>query len=118
MTSKLVERYCFTPAGINLGPQSFLNWNSEAHTAVLEKIVRGLYFHHFKELLNPMAKVKIQWHAKPIELSVEDKSQLSFSSVGGETFEYGFGRDPNDKSLSVWLFSFYRRHWAGGHSSI
>ncbi|HHJ18322.1 MAG TPA: hypothetical protein ENJ84_00590 [Gammaproteobacteria bacterium] len=46
-----------TPAGIEYGKGMKILWDSNAHDATIERMVRGLYYHHFGEILDAEAAV-------------------------------------------------------------
>jgi hypothetical protein len=50
-----------TPSGIVWGVGRKVLWNSRAHDAVVERTIRGLYYHHFNEILGSKAIVRVQW---------------------------------------------------------
>jgi hypothetical protein len=43
--------YLTTPEGIIFERGHKLTWDSEAHDAVVERTSRGLYYHHYREIL-------------------------------------------------------------------
>lgn len=102
-----------TPGGVYLGQGMKLLWNSKAHDAVIERIVRGLYFHHFGEILPSDTHVSPKWFNRPDEKFLQTMSGLKKEVVGNNQFVYLYGRFEEHPSASVWCFEFYGRHWAG-----
>lgn len=92
-------------------------WPREAHDPVIEKITRGLYYHHFGN--------SIPASTTEIEVSFLDKlhdpirdfamgQQLVRASLGGDDiFCYAYGRAEEAPQCSCWIYQFYLRHWAG-----
>lgn len=107
-----------TPSGIYLGQGLKVLWNSTAHDAVIERTVRGLYFHHFDEILPPNVGISPKWFAQPDEQLLKVVSGLEKKVVGENQFVYRFGKDKNLPWVSVWYFEFYGRHWAGAHTGM
>ena len=107
-----------TPSGINLGLGMKVLWNSKSHDAVIERIVRGLYFHHFGEVLPSIANVSPKWFNQPDEVFLEKLEGLKKNVIGDNQFVYSYGRENEHPSFSVWYFEFYGRHWAGAHTGM
>jgi hypothetical protein len=56
------KRFTFeTPAGIFLKERTGGFWPPEVHDPIIEKIIRGLYFYHYAEILADRVEVKVQW---------------------------------------------------------
>jgi hypothetical protein len=109
------EVHAFSPSGLYLGTAIRALWNSKAHDAVVERCVRGLYFHHFGAVLGEKAVVRVQWlRRSPFVPEVMD--QLSLVVVKKGQFAYRFGRSPEKPRVSVWVFNFYDRHFASGYT--
>ena len=84
---------------------------------VIERVVRGLYFHHFQEVIGNRAIVRTQW-LRELSSSIREASlDWNQSSMGGDQFVYRFQRAEDSPLLSVWIFQFHRKHWAGGHTT-
>lgn len=107
-----------TPSGIYIGQGMKVLWNSTAHDAVIGRIVRGLYFHHFDEVLPPDAGVSPKWFNRPNEEFLKAVSGLKKNVVGNNQFTYLYGRDEVSPATSIWCFEFYGRHWAGAHTGM
>ena len=107
-----------TPGGIYIGQGMKVLWNSKAHDAVIERIVRGLYFHHFCDVLPPDAHVSPKWFNQPNVNFLQSLSGLKKNVVGNNQFIYLYGRHEEYPVASVWYFEFYGRHWAGAHTGM
>lgn len=107
-----------TPAGIYLGQGMKVLWNSKAHDAVIERIVRGLYFHHFCEVLPSDTNVSPKWFNNPDNEFLKTLSGLKKNVVGNNQFIYLYSRAEEHPAASVWYFEFYGRHWAGAHTGM
>ena len=53
--------YLESPAGVITERHVGSPWDSEAHDKVIERMIRGLYFYHFSEILGDRVKYKVQW---------------------------------------------------------
>jgi hypothetical protein len=105
-----------TPAGITWGIGRKVLWNSRVHDAVIERTIRGLYFHHFREILASRATIKVQWlRGFPSDV-VEYLKDCPTVSVGGDRFVYKYGRAADQPLSSMWLFLFYGHHFASGYT--
>lgn len=89
---------------------------ADPHKRVLRRIVRGLYYHHFGQIVetetvvdaNPMRKL-------PAEFA-EFLPDMVLANVGGDAFIYRYGRAMESPQDSLWVLWFYRRHLVCGHT--
>lgn len=99
-----------TPAGIYLGKRRVVAMPVRPHNSVLDRTVRGLYFHHYGEILGPRVSCKVT----PLTgLSNEYFSivdLMTFSSIGADALWYIHGRAADSLSDSLWFFLFYQRY--------
>lgn len=86
-------------------------WDSEAHDITIERMVRGLFYHHFGKVISDKAKVNVYWLDKEHTLFDD---QLNCESIGNGPFKYRYGKAEDDEFASIWLFTFYDSHFAGG----
>lgn len=91
-------------------------WDGEMFQNVIEKIIRGLYYHHSKQILGSQALIKIYaLESLPDELlAVSDT--WSFNQVSDAKFSYRFLIDVNEPLNSCWIMQFYDRCWATGYT--
>lgn len=93
-------------------------WNSKAHDAVIERMVRGLYFYHFGEVLHADAQISPKWFNQLSEELIQTFSGSKKNIIGDNQLIYLYMRAPEQPSASVWLFEFYGRHWAGASTGM
>jgi hypothetical protein len=106
-----------TPSGIVHGRGYRALWDSDAHDSTIERMVRGLYFHHYGEVLGPRVEIKTHWFRELNDGMVEATTECEQRSVGEGQFVYRFGRASDAPLHSLWLFQFHMCHWAGGYTS-
>jgi hypothetical protein len=94
-----------------------LPWDSSVHKAVIDRTIRGLYFHHYGGILGDRVALRTHWFGELKPDLVEVSLDWGRSSIGGDQFVYRFARAEDEPRHSTWLFQFHRRHWAGGHTS-
>jgi len=97
--------------GIYLGAATSVLWDSEAHDAVIERLVRGLYFHHYGVIIGEKANVKAYWFNG---LPSSDLDSYYCNTIGDGAFRYYFNKAIDEDYSSIWLFQFYGGHNAGG----
>jgi len=102
-----------TRGGIIIGKGYRGKWDSEAHSRVIERTARGLYYHHFGEILGAKADVTVHWFSDLTPDMLRGTSELHQTSIGGNALIYRYGRALEEPLHSIWLFEFYGRHWAG-----
>ena len=98
----------FSPGGIWLERRPAFNFDRPRIQRVVEKIVRGLYFHEFGERLTD-ARVE-DFVLNPDQLSNEDKeyvTSLPVRQVAPDVFSYRCERDPEDPRHSGWFLMFF-----------
>jgi hypothetical protein len=106
-----------TPSGVIYGQAHRGRWDSDAHDATVERMIRGLYFHHYDEVLGTRVRVKAHWFRALSPDLLETTAECEQRSVGDGQFVYRFGRASDAPLHSIWLFEFHKRHWAGGQTA-
>ncbi len=91
-------------------------WNSVAHDAVIERAIRGLYFHHSGNPLPRDVVLSVQWLRGVPEKILLNLHLLNEVKIGKEQVIYKYLIAPQDPRYSLWLFEFYGAHWASGHT--
>jgi hypothetical protein len=99
-----------TPEGIIIGEGTGFEWDRASHDATIQKFTRGLYWHHYGEMLPPDTPIEVTLvHEFPQHL-LEMLGQQPVHMIGDQQFVYKFRRVDDDPSVSVWLQAFYGRH--------
>lgn len=114
-TMKPVE--VVTPNGIVLGKRTAVLWNSQSHDSVIERTIRGLYYHHFHEALADSALVKVQWLGQLNNDLYELTKNWPQNDIGNGALIYKYGRAEEAPLHSLWIFQFYGRHWSSGYTA-
>jgi hypothetical protein len=78
---------------------------------VFERIVRGLYFHHFHETLGPNVSFMVQPSVFLPDEIFEASEGLAQNEIGGEAFIYRYGRTIEEPKSTLWVFQLYKKHW-------
>lgn len=99
--------------GIYLGKAYALKWSAKAHNDVIIRMTRGLYYHHFKEILPQEVIVEPYLFGKVDPMLENFAQNLRRSSIGGDAFIYGFGRAFDAPYESIWFYQFHNSHFAG-----
>ena len=100
-----------------IGEVSLGLWDSEAHSAVIEKCIRGLHYHHYGEILMENTKVKTYYFHNLSPEILRESMNWASNSVGAGQFVYKYTSASNDSaSMSLWILQFFDRHWAGGQT--
>lgn len=100
--------YLTSKHGIIINKTKVVTWD-ESPNIIIEKITRGLYYHHFGLVLSDKVNITIkQINNIPPETAERIKT-WSWNSVGGGQFLYGYAR-ANDVPLhSAWLLVFHKK---------
>lgn len=106
----------FTASGIYVGEATEAQFEAEPHDRTIERITRGLYFHHFCEPLPPGSLIEVMfirdgagWRSAVAPFL--PRMQIRNIS-GASVFEYAFARAADKTDGSLWLCRFYARHVA------
>lgn len=91
-------------------------WDSEVHHRVIERIMRGLYFHHFREILGDCFKVNTQWLKWESLKEFDFIKQMKLCVIDQEQFTYLYVRTKSYPLVSIWIFEFFKSHWASGYT--
>jgi len=98
-----------SPSGIILGEAFAVPYSVRKHSAVINRVVRGLYYHHFGQVLGRRASVQSKpFQSMPAEFA-EMVKKWPWGRVGGEFF-YRFGRAADSPFSSVWVLLFHERY--------
>ena len=99
-----------TAGGIIYGKGVSIPWDNEAHDKTIDKIIRGLFFHHYKKIIAANAEISVNFFNSLPKMDVE----LYENSIGNGAFRYAYNKVEEAEYDSVWIFNFYDGHWAGG----
>lgn len=109
------------PEGDPVGRAPAVLWDSEAHDAVVERMIRGLYWHHTGHILSPDAQVDTHWY-RCITLDmfapflVPGQEGVGVRRFRNDEVVYAYFTSPPNPEHSLWLFQFYGGHSCGGHT--
>lgn len=86
-------------------------WDNEAHDLIIERIIRGLFFYHYKQIVPSDVIIQIYWFKEKIEAYDSD---LYTNTIANGAFVYKYDKVEEAEFSSIWLFDFYSSHFAGG----
>jgi hypothetical protein len=115
--TKLEPVYLTNGSGIIYDKGYKILWDNEAHDAIVERTIRGLYYHHFNEILGDLVNIKVHWFRKLTPEMVEMSRDWQVNSFGKGEVTYRYSRAIDAPLHSVWIFQFYKAHWAGGYTT-
>lgn len=99
-----------TPAGVYVGKRRAVTVPMHSHNAVCDRIVRGLYFHHYGTILGSRVSCRVA----PLQsIPSEMESFLGlmlFNSIADGAFCYRYGRASDSPLDSMWLLLFYGKY--------
>ena len=103
-----------TPGGLHLGDVTVSPWDREHHNAFFERVARGLYFHHFGEILGHSVGVMVRrggiYDDGFRALAEGLNKYCAQGSIGGDQFIYRYGRADDAPTASVWFMAFHRSY--------
>jgi hypothetical protein len=101
-----------TPRGVSLGEGALVLWDSEAHDRIIERTIRGLYYHHYGKVLAKRADISVHWH-KALPEGLQEFA-LDKNWMGEDEFIYLHSEAEDSPLSTLWIFQFYNSHWASG----
>jgi len=105
-----------TPAGISLGKRRAVAVPVHAHNAVINRIIRGLYFHHYGVILGSRVSCKVMpLENNNIPNNIANELApifeiMAFASIANGAFCYRYGKADESPFHSLWLLMFYQRY--------
>lgn len=99
-----------TSAGVLLGEAYAVPYSVRKHSAVMNRIVRGLYYHHFGLILGKRVTVRsrpLQGMPRPVAEMIRS---WPWGRLGDSDFFYRFGRASDSPLNSVWVLLFHMRY--------
>jgi len=86
-------------------------WDHVAERIVAIKLVKGLFYHHYNEILAPDVPIETKYYnSLPKGILEEINKNMDIASVGKDKFVYARMRIGNN---SLWIFQFFKKHWTG-----
>lgn len=95
----------------NLGERIAFEIPARVYTIVFERVVRGLYYHHFGEILGKTVAISVA----PLK-GIDDNSFKLIEnwptySIGGNAFVYKISRASDSPKSTAWVLQLYESHW-------
>jgi len=98
-----------TGGGLIVGKQRGIPWEKTSTVETMEKIVRGLYFHHFNDVLSADVTVTIGLLSSIPNEFVPIMEEMALNSVGIDAFAYRYTRAGDSPKESLWIMLFYKK---------
>lgn len=83
----------------------------DVYDRVFERTVRGLYYHHFNEILGRNVEISIYPSTVLTDEMYHLTVNLPQNAIGNDALIYKYGRVEDVPKGSMWIFQFYNRHW-------
>lgn len=118
LISSMRPAYLSSSAGIIYERGWAADWDETSTKIVLERTVRGLYFHHFNEILGEETECRIsQLDDNNLEKTISIFSKSSKNYIGERNeVVYMYACQKEDPLNSVWIFEFYGVLWFFCHT--
>lgn len=99
------------PIGSANGQQGIpIYWPVRLYSPILERMARGLYYHHHKQVLGSSAECEVNMLSKLPDSFHSLTEPWPGGEVGDEIFTYRFAAPSGLRSY--WIFQFFQSHWA------
>ena len=103
-----------SPEGVVLGRRSAVPLDSKAHDQTIEKMIRGLHFHHTGAVIADRADIKVHWHDRLSQSLYEMSLSWATGVVGHGQFIYRYLTHPEEPLTSLWILQFFGKAWSSG----
>lgn len=114
IASTMREADVKTPGGLLFGTASVVLLDSNAYDTIIDRIIRGLHFHHTGHILDDRANIKVYWHRQLTKKMYEMANGWFTGAVGGGQFVYKYAVFDEEPFGSVWILQFFNRGWSSG----
>lgn len=81
------------------------------YVTVFERVVRGLYYHHFDEILGKEVAVSVAPLTGIDDISFQSIENWPTYSIGGNAFVYKVSRASDSPKSTAWVLQLYESHW-------
>jgi len=108
--------YITSKGGIILGEVDLVVWD-DSPNQVIEKMIRGLYFYHFDEILADRVDIVVDQVKELTIEKVECVKSLSCNCIADGQFMYRYARANDEPLSSVWLLIFHKNLVIMGHTN-
>lgn len=108
--------YITSKGGIILGEADLVVWD-DSPNQVIEKMIRGLYFYHFDEILADRAVIVVDQVKELTMEKVECVKSLSCNCIADGQFMYRYARANDEPLSSIWLLIFHKNLVIMGHTN-
>ena len=78
---------------------------------VFERVVRGLYYHHFGRILGKDVPISISPLVGIDDRSMKLLERLPVAAIGDPAFVYKYAVATEDDTSSLWVMQLYEAHW-------
>lgn len=86
--------------------------NKEAHDTVVERTVRGLYFHETGTILDARYTPVIQWHLILDDELFSMTKDWAVGTVANPALVYKYAVCADDPTETVWVLQFFQKTWS------
>lgn len=86
--------------------------NKTAHDTVVERTVRGLYFHHTGKILGDRYPLTVQWLRVLDDELFRVTNDWSTGTMGDPALVYKYAICTDDPSATAWVLQFFQKTWS------
>lgn len=84
---------------------------AEVYKSVFERTVRGLFYHHFGEILGGDVSIEVCPLTDLSPEAYEITNVFPQNQIGGNALIYKYARIVGEPKASLWVFQLYERQW-------
>ncbi len=108
LSSNILPGGVRTPGGLHLPDRFAMRYSKPRMTRVIERIVRGLLWEHYKLTVDAQNQFEV-FRNQDLDPEVAEiiNSRTKSSWIGGDIFRYRHGLTPDAPDTSIWAMQFY-----------
>ena len=107
-----------TADGQFVGKRTAFLWPANIYESVVERIARGLYYHHFREILGGRVKCNVGFLYALSDDYMTVSQGWPEGHIGEGAFSYRYVQVDEEPLRSLWVLEFYQGHWASVETSL
>ena len=100
------------PVNLASQPAIAIRLDQTAHDIVVERTVRGLYFHHMGKILGNQSALTVRWCRVLNDELFRDTNDWNTGTIGDTALVYKYSINTDDPNMTGWVLQFFQKTWS------
>ncbi len=114
IASTMKEVEIRSPAGLVLGSAMAVLLRSNSYDLIINRIIKGLHWHHTGYILGDDVDVTVYWHQNLDKKTYDMAKNWATGIVGDGQFIYKYAIFDEAPMASAWILQFFECAWSSG----